>query len=85
MRELSEQGGTGVAGKIHSLKVRSPLLPSAAGSPALRENAPTQIVEAQGWVINSKGEVVLTATPQNVTPHNPWMTPANCHTPQNSS
>ena len=40
---------------------------------------PAPIVEAQGWVINANGEVVLTAQAPNVTPHNPWLTAANCH------
>lgn len=47
--------------------------------------APTQIVEAQGWVVNDKGEVVLTANAPNATPHIPWLPSTNCHTPQNSS
>lgn len=52
-----------------------------------------QLVEAQGWVINNLGEVVLTATAPfgwltakpTVTPHIPWMTPATCHTLETSS
>lgn len=46
---------------------------------------PTQIVEAQGWVIGANGEVILTARPPIVTPHSPWMTTASCHTPGTSS
>lgn len=46
---------------------------------------PTQIVEAQGWVIGANGEVVLTATAANVTPHSPSMNPATYHTPETSS
>ncbi|HEY9819641.1 MAG TPA: hypothetical protein V6D35_02530 [Candidatus Sericytochromatia bacterium] len=34
-------------------------------------------VEAQGWVINEKGEVILTAQAPTVTPPNPTLTPAN--------
>ncbi|MGJ5676276.1 MAG: filamentous hemagglutinin N-terminal domain-containing protein [Nostochopsis sp.] len=41
-------------------------------------NPPTQIVEAQGWVINPDGEVVLVATIPTVTPHNSSFTPASC-------
>ncbi|MDZ7968790.1 MAG: hypothetical protein RM368_28215 [Nostoc sp. DedSLP03] len=29
----------------------------------------TQIVEAQGWVVNAKGEVILTAAAPTPTPH----------------
>ncbi len=39
---------------------------------------PEPIVEATGWVINKKGEVVLTANPPTTTPHSPWLTPASC-------
>ncbi len=48
-------------------------------------SAPTHIVEAQGWMINDNGEVVLTATAPTLTPHNPWIPSATCHTPQASS
>ena len=40
-----------------------------------------QLVEAQGWVFNNKGEVVLTATAVPVLTHSPWQTPAKCHAP----
>jgi filamentous hemagglutinin family protein len=38
---------------------------------------PDTLVEAQGWVIGSKGEVVLTAAA--VTPDIPWLTPNSCN------
>lgn len=31
--------------------------------------APGQIVEAQGWVVDVNGDIILTATPQNAIPH----------------
>ena len=37
------------------------------------------IVEANGWVINDKDEVVLTATAPMITPHNPNPTPSHCN------
>jgi large exoprotein involved in heme utilization and adhesion len=40
---------------------------------------PAPIVEAQGWVRNAKGEVVLTANAPTATPHSSWQTPAFCH------
>ena len=55
---------------------------SAAGIHSLvgeARSASSQIVEATGWVINNKGEVVLTADAPNATPNIPWMTPATCH------
>lgn len=36
------------------------------------------LVEAQGWVIDSKGEVILTANASTATPDIPWLTPATC-------
>ncbi len=39
----------------------------------------TPLVEAQGWVIGSKGEVILTASVPNVTPSIPWMKSNSCH------
>ncbi|AFZ16198.1 two-partner secretion domain-containing protein [Allocoleopsis franciscana] len=41
-------------------------------------SAPKQLVEAQGWRINEQGQVVLTASAPNVTPHNTWQTPVEC-------
>jgi large exoprotein involved in heme utilization and adhesion len=40
--------------------------------------APKQLVEAQGWIINDKGKVVLTAQAVPVVPHSPWHKPADC-------
>lgn len=39
----------------------------------------TPIVEAQGWVLGSKGEVFLTASAPNVTLSTPWMKSHSCH------
>ncbi len=39
----------------------------------------TPLVEAQGWVIGSKGEVILTGFAPNVTPSVPWMKSNSCH------
>jgi filamentous hemagglutinin family protein len=66
----------------------NPNLAATSSSPpiATRANHPTAapLVEAQGWVINDKGEVVLTASAPKVTPHNPGLTPAQCHVPKTS-
>jgi large exoprotein involved in heme utilization and adhesion len=37
---------------------------------------PEPIVEATGWVINEKGQVVFTA---DATPHGSWQNPVSCH------
>lgn len=39
---------------------------------------PAPIVEATGWVINDKGEVLLTAEPPTGTPHSSWQTRTTC-------
>ncbi|MBE9036108.1 two-partner secretion domain-containing protein [aff. Roholtiella sp. LEGE 12411] len=46
---------------------------------------PETIVEATGWEINAKGEIVLTATVPNVTHHNSWQKSADCSALQASS
>jgi filamentous hemagglutinin family protein len=66
----------------------NPNLAATSSSPAIaaRGSHPTAapLVEAQGWVINDKGEIVLTASAPTVTPHNPALTPAQCHVPKTS-
>lgn len=41
-------------------------------------NAPTPIVEAQGWVLDSNGNVVLVAQAPTTIPHSPALNPASC-------
>jgi filamentous hemagglutinin family protein len=50
----------------------------AVASQSVTSNAKPPIVEAQGWVINDKGQVVLTATASTATPHNSWLQSATC-------
>ncbi|HEY9701468.1 MAG TPA: S-layer family protein, partial [Allocoleopsis sp.] len=42
------------------------------------EHKSPQLIESQGWIINSKGEIVLTANNPNVTPHNSGFKSLNC-------
>lgn len=51
---------------------------ASAASPNLTNSQPTPLVEAQGWVIGSQGEVVLTAKAPTVT-RIPWLTPTSCN------
>ncbi|MCL1466475.1 filamentous hemagglutinin N-terminal domain-containing protein [Argonema galeatum] len=44
-------------------------------------SASTEIVEAQGWVINSKGEVKLVAQAPIVTPYSSGIAQPECHAP----
>ena len=39
---------------------------------------PEPFVEAQGWVLDTNGKVVLTANVPPITPHNSRLTPPNC-------
>ncbi len=41
-------------------------------------SSPAPIVEAQGWVINAKGEVVLTADAPTALPYSSWLTAHTC-------
>ncbi|MEH2229117.1 MAG: filamentous hemagglutinin N-terminal domain-containing protein [Nostoc sp.] len=41
-------------------------------------NEPTQIVEAQGWVVDTNGNVVLVAQVPTATPHNSSLTSKSC-------
>jgi filamentous hemagglutinin family protein len=45
---------------------------------------PTPLVEAQGWLMNAKGQVVLTANAPTVTPHSPWHRPTDCLAPRST-
>ncbi|MEH1836135.1 MAG: filamentous hemagglutinin N-terminal domain-containing protein [Nostoc sp.] len=51
---------------------------STTVSTQANSSIPAPIVEAQGWVINAKGEVVLTADAPTALPHSSWFTPASC-------
>jgi large exoprotein involved in heme utilization and adhesion len=49
--------------------------------PATR-STPSRLVEAQGWVYNSQGQVVLTAQAPTITPYGPSRSnPKNCNAP----
>ncbi len=41
-------------------------------------NEPTQIVEAQGWIVDANGNVVLVAQLPTATPHNSLLTATSC-------
>jgi filamentous hemagglutinin family protein len=50
----------------------------AVTSQSVTTNPKPPIVEAQGWVMNDKGQVVLTATASTATPHNSLPPSATC-------
>lgn len=47
-------------------------------NPQTTENSPKTILEAQGWYTDANGNVILTAEPTTVIPHETWLTPVNC-------
>ncbi|WP_414586892.1 filamentous hemagglutinin N-terminal domain-containing protein [Scytonema sp. PCC 10023] len=51
---------------------------SPSVSTNLTNPTPERIVEATGWVINSKGEVILTANPPTTSSHGSWQNPVSC-------
>jgi filamentous hemagglutinin family protein len=50
-----------------AIKPNTPTVSSQTTTPA-----PEPIVEATGWLITNKGEVILTAYPSNITPYSSW-------------
>jgi filamentous hemagglutinin family protein len=54
--------------------------PAVSVSPVVPESASG--VEAQGWIVNRDGEVVLTASANSAQPRSSEPPPAECHTPQ---
>ena len=42
------------------------------------QRKPQRIIEAQGWYRDGNGNVILTAQPTTVTPHDSWLSSANC-------
>jgi filamentous hemagglutinin family protein len=41
-------------------------------------STPEPLMEANGWIMNEKGQVELIASAPNVTPHGTWQPPVNC-------
>ncbi|MBD0386375.1 MAG: S-layer family protein, partial [Nostoc sp. C3-bin3] len=61
-----------------TLNPKAENLSSTTVSTQANSSTPATIVEAQGWVRNAKGEVVLTADVPTALPHSSWLTPASC-------
>jgi large exoprotein involved in heme utilization and adhesion len=43
-----------------------------------KSSTPKPLLEANGWIINAKGQVQLMAIAPTVTPHETWQPPVNC-------
>jgi large exoprotein involved in heme utilization and adhesion len=57
----------------------------AEGKNDLINHPPKQIIEAQGWIIDEEGNVVLTAYVPNGTPHGGWQNSVNCQVSETAS
>jgi filamentous hemagglutinin family protein len=53
-------------------------IPTTNNSSPQKEKASTTIIEAQGWVTDVSGNVILTAKPVGVTPKGTWLHPQDC-------
>ena len=60
---------------------REPAVESNPRSLAEENTRSPEIVEAQGWYVNSEGVVVLTANPTVVNPQNSGLVHPQCHLP----
>jgi filamentous hemagglutinin family protein len=64
--------------ELSSRRNSKPVAARSVSPQSATSNPKPPIVEAQGWVINDKGQVVLTATPTTATPHDSWLRSATC-------
>jgi large exoprotein involved in heme utilization and adhesion len=48
-------------------------------------STPKQLVEAQGWIVDDNGEIVLTTQALTVTPQGEWFSAAGCNPPQSAN
>jgi filamentous hemagglutinin family protein len=71
------QGDSAIANWITLDSEENNNTPPASTTP--NSSAPRELVEAQGWIINEKGQVVLIATAPNVTPQGMWLSPPECN------
>ncbi len=55
-----------------------PETPTAAATPMETRLEGDRLVEAQGWYVNERGQVVLTANPVTTTPHQSGRVPIEC-------
>ncbi|GAB4177223.1 MAG: hypothetical protein Fur006_08690 [Coleofasciculaceae cyanobacterium] len=76
------QGDSAIANWITLDSEENNNTPPASTTP--NSSAPRELVEAQGWIINEKGQVVLIATAPNATPQGMWLSPPECNPSQSS-
>ena len=61
-----------------ALNPKAENLASSAIAVPEKSATPAPLVEAQGWVINNQGQVVLVAQSPTLTPHSSWHKPSDC-------
>ncbi len=66
------------SGAVSRIQGEEPVAARAVSRQPPTANRQPPFVEANGWVINDKGQVILTATAPTVTPHSPALMPAAC-------
>jgi filamentous hemagglutinin family protein len=76
------QGDSAIANWITLDSEENNNTPPASTTP--NSSAPRALVEAQGWIINEKGQVVLIATAPIATPQSTWLSPPECNPSQSS-
>ena len=59
-----------------------PETPTTATTPEATMPKSDRLVEAQGWIVNEIGQVVLTANPVTTTPHQSGRVPIECELPE---
>jgi large exoprotein involved in heme utilization and adhesion len=67
-----------LAGHFQTISVRPRVPLSSRQSQPTTDDYTLPLVEANGWAIDERGKVVLTATPPIVIPHSPALMPAAC-------
>jgi large exoprotein involved in heme utilization and adhesion len=74
----SEREPTGVIQSYRSDRVSKVPANRQQGERTSVHNQPKPIVEAQGWYRDAQGNVILTANPTTVTPHQGWLSSYSC-------
>ena len=64
-----------------SLVPSSNSLPKEKNQPRSSISNSSPLIEAQGWVLNSEGQIELVADVSRINPHSSWSRPTQCHTP----
>ncbi|HLO85745.1 MAG TPA: filamentous hemagglutinin N-terminal domain-containing protein [Nostocaceae cyanobacterium] len=74
-----EDGGQNLADGVQKVaKIPQPIVVAKAKQESNFVNNPEPIVEAQSWVVDANGKVVLIAQTPDVKPHSPGFTSASC-------